>query len=148
MISSGAPLLARHDHMDISWRGVYPAVTTLFRDDQSLDVPATSRHVERLLAAKVHGLIMVGTVGENCSLEAGEKHELLAATVKHVAGRVVAENRAIIAAAAKDGRPVKVPVAAGRQPGKRRSAIRAGEVQDFGKGGRLREGHMRRKRYE
>jgi 4-hydroxy-tetrahydrodipicolinate synthase len=74
--------------MTISWRGVYPAVTTLFSADQSLDVPATLRHVDRLLASGIHGLIMLGTVGENCSLEPGEKRELLGAAVKHVAGRV------------------------------------------------------------
>ncbi len=74
--------------MTISWHGVYPAVTTLFHGDQSLDVAATLRHVDRLLASGVHGLIMLGTVGENCSLEPPEKRELLAATVKHVAGRV------------------------------------------------------------
>jgi 4-hydroxy-tetrahydrodipicolinate synthase len=44
--------------------------------------------VDRLLASGVHGLIMLGTVGENCSLEPPEKRELLAATVQHVAGRV------------------------------------------------------------
>ncbi len=32
--------------MNISWRGVYPAVTTHFHDDQSLDVPGTLRHVD------------------------------------------------------------------------------------------------------
>jgi 1-pyrroline-4-hydroxy-2-carboxylate deaminase len=74
--------------MKISWRGVYPAVTTLFQGNQSLDVSATLRHVDRLLAAGVHGLIMLGTVGENVSLKADEKRELLAATVKHVGGRV------------------------------------------------------------
>jgi 4-hydroxy-tetrahydrodipicolinate synthase len=63
-------------------------VTTLFRDDQSLDIPSTLRHVERLSASGVHGLIMLGTVGENCSLEPGEKRELLGAAVKHVNGRV------------------------------------------------------------
>src|SRR4051794_38711595 len=73
--------------MTISWRGVFPAVTTFFRDDQSLDIPATLRHVDRLLASAAHGLIMLGTVGENCSLEPGEKRELLGATVGHVAGR-------------------------------------------------------------
>src|SRR5437764_12026057 len=73
--------------MTISWRGVFPAVTTFFRDDQSLDIPATLRHVDRLLASGAHGLIMLGTVGENCSLEPGEKREVLGATVEHVAGR-------------------------------------------------------------
>jgi 4-hydroxy-tetrahydrodipicolinate synthase len=74
--------------MSISWHGVFPAVTTLFHNDQSLDIPGTLRHVDRLLTSGVHGVIMLGTVGENCSLEPGEKRELLAATVEHIAGRV------------------------------------------------------------
>jgi 1-pyrroline-4-hydroxy-2-carboxylate deaminase len=63
-------------------------VTTLFRDDQSLDLEATARHVERLLQSGVHGVIMLGTVGENCSLEHAEKLEVLRAAVRQVRGRV------------------------------------------------------------
>src|SRR5262249_42900365 len=70
------------------WQGVFPAVTTLFRPDQAIDFGATLAHVDRLLAAGVHGLIMLGTVGENCSLEAAEKRELLRAAVERVARRV------------------------------------------------------------
>src|SRR6266550_1423190 len=73
---------------NVTWQGVYPAATTEFRDDQSLDVAGTVRHVEQLLKAGVHGMIMLGTVGENCSLEYAEKLEVLRATVKQVAGRV------------------------------------------------------------
>jgi 1-pyrroline-4-hydroxy-2-carboxylate deaminase len=74
--------------MAVGWRGVFPAVTTLFRDDQSLDLEATARHVERLLQSGVHGVIMLGTVGENCSLEHAEKLEVLRAAVRQVRGRV------------------------------------------------------------
>src|SRR5947209_1970897 len=55
--------------MQCSWHGVFPAAVTHFRDDESLDLPATLRHLDAMLAAGVHGLIMLGTVGENCSLE-------------------------------------------------------------------------------
>lgn len=72
----------------VSWHGVYPAVTTQFHNDQSLDLAATARHLETLLAAGMHGLIMLGTVGENCSLEYQEKLDVLRMTVEHVAGRV------------------------------------------------------------
>ena len=58
--------------MKPTWRGVFPAAVTLLHDDQSIDFPATLAHVERLIAAGVHGLIMLGTVGENCSLEYAE----------------------------------------------------------------------------
>jgi dihydrodipicolinate synthase/N-acetylneuraminate lyase len=74
--------------MSVNWHGVYPAVTTQFKSDQSLDLEATGRHLEKLLAAGVHGVIMLGTVGENCSLEPAEKLAVLRATVELVRGRV------------------------------------------------------------
>lgn len=74
--------------MTVSWRGVFPAACTQFRPDFSLDVPATLAHLDALLAAGCHGLVMVGSVGENTTLEPAEKRELLAATVAHVRGRV------------------------------------------------------------
>jgi dihydrodipicolinate synthase/N-acetylneuraminate lyase len=74
--------------MSVNWRGVFPAATTEFRGDQSLDVPATLRHLDRMIDAGVDGMIMLGTVGENCSLDYREKLDVLKATVGHVAGRV------------------------------------------------------------
>ena len=65
--------------MRVNWRGVYPAVCTQFHTDQSLNVAGTLAHVDALLAAGVHGLVMLGTVGENCSLEPAEKRELFKA---------------------------------------------------------------------
>src|SRR3954452_13651054 len=74
--------------MRTNWAGVFSAATTEFKADQSLDIPATLRHLDAMIAAGVHGLIMLGTVGENCSLEYREKLEVLKATVDHVEGRV------------------------------------------------------------
>ncbi len=74
--------------MNISWQGVFPAATTLFHSDQSLDLPATAAHLERMLKAGVHGMIVLGTVGENCSLEYAEKLQVLRAAVEQIAGRV------------------------------------------------------------
>jgi 4-hydroxy-tetrahydrodipicolinate synthase len=74
--------------MIVKWKGVFPAATTQFKPDQSLDIPATLAHLDRMIEAGVHGLIMLGTVGENCSLEYKEKLEVLHATVNHVAKRV------------------------------------------------------------
>ena len=74
--------------MTVNWKGVYPAATTQFKADQSLDMAATLKHLDAMLNAGIHGLVMLGTVGENCSLEADEKIEVLTQTVKHVAGRV------------------------------------------------------------
>jgi 4-hydroxy-tetrahydrodipicolinate synthase len=70
------------------WRGVFPAVTTQFREDLSLDVDATARVIEGLIRDGVSGLIVCGTVGENCSLSKDEKIEVME-TAKSVArGRV------------------------------------------------------------
>jgi 4-hydroxy-tetrahydrodipicolinate synthase len=74
--------------MKVNWQGVFPAMTTQFHRDQSLDLAGTNRHLEKLLQTGVHGIIMLGTVGENCSLEYSEKLEVLRAAVKQVAGRV------------------------------------------------------------
>jgi 4-hydroxy-tetrahydrodipicolinate synthase len=74
--------------MRVNWQGVFPAATTQFKADQSLDIPATLKHLDAMLAAGIDGLIMLGTVGENCSLEYPEKLSVLRATVEHVAGRV------------------------------------------------------------
>jgi 4-hydroxy-tetrahydrodipicolinate synthase len=74
--------------MATEWHGVFPAATTQFRDDQSLDDAATAANVEKLVAAGVHGIILLGTVGENCSLDFQEKLDVLKATVERVGGRV------------------------------------------------------------
>lgn len=71
-----------------TWRGVFPAVCTQFHADQSLNIPGTLSHIEAMLKAGVHGLVMMGSVGENTTLEPAEKKELLAATVAHVNKRV------------------------------------------------------------
>ncbi len=71
-----------------SWQGLWPAVTTQFRPDQSLDLPATARHVERLIQAGSDGLIMLGTVGENTTLEPGEKLAVMQCALEAAAGRV------------------------------------------------------------
>jgi 4-hydroxy-tetrahydrodipicolinate synthase len=67
---------------------VFPAAVTHFHEDESLDLKATLKHLDAMIAAGVHGTIMLGTVGENCSLEPGEKLEVLRETVRHVGGRV------------------------------------------------------------
>src|SRR5258708_14757611 len=74
--------------MRVDWKGVFPAVTTQFKEDGSLDLPATSAHIERLIRSGVHGLIMLGTVGENCSLEWPEKLAVIRQAKETVRGRV------------------------------------------------------------
>ena len=70
------------------WHGVFPAMPTQFRPDFSVDHEATLRHVMQMVDAGVHGIVMMGTIGENNSLLPEERRELLRATVKAVGGRV------------------------------------------------------------
>ena len=72
----------------VGWEGVFPAVTTQFREDFSLDLEATRRVIEALIRDGVSGLIISGTVGENCSLSASEKMSLIEAAKDVARGRV------------------------------------------------------------
>lgn len=74
--------------MRISWEGVFPAATTQFAPDFSVDHGATGRVQDALIRDGVHGLIVMGTVGENNSLEPDEKRAVLRSAVETVAGRV------------------------------------------------------------
>lgn len=74
--------------MSVTWRGVFPAATTQFHSAGSLDLHGTVQHIDAMMWAGIHGLVALGTVGENCSLEYGEKLEVLRAVVKQVGGRV------------------------------------------------------------
>ena len=70
------------------WHGVYPAATTQFAADLSLDLPAYRRTVTELVNDGVDGLILLGTVGENNSLRPEEKRVALRAAIEAVGGRV------------------------------------------------------------
>jgi 4-hydroxy-tetrahydrodipicolinate synthase len=74
--------------MQVNWKGVFPAIATEFRQDQSLDLLATARHLETLLQAGIHGVVLLGTVGENTALEYDEKLAVLKEMLPVVRGRV------------------------------------------------------------
>lgn len=72
----------------IAWQGVFPAVTTQFREDFSLDAEATGRVVDALVRDGVSGLIVCGTVGENTGLTRDEKIQVMEAAKAAARGRV------------------------------------------------------------
>lgn len=74
--------------MTPTWQGVYPAATTQFKEDLSIDLAQTQRVIDNLIKDGVHGIIAMGTVGENNSLDADEKRTVLRAVTEVVAGRV------------------------------------------------------------
>src|SRR4051812_40572505 len=74
--------------MSHRWAGVFPAVTTQFRPDQSLDLDATARHVEVLIDSGITGLVMLGSLGENVALDPKEKRAVMETTIRTARGRV------------------------------------------------------------
>jgi len=70
------------------WQGVFPAATTQFHPDQSLDLDGTARHLEALIDSDVTGLIMCGSLGENQAMDPDEKRRVLAMAVNVSHGRV------------------------------------------------------------
>lgn len=73
--------------MRVDWAGVFPAATTQFAPDLSIDIGETQRVQDALVRDGVHGLIVMGTVGENNSLLPEEKRDVLRAAVEAVGKR-------------------------------------------------------------
>jgi len=74
--------------MKVTWRGVFPALTTQFRQDQSLDLEATAKHLDALIRSGIDGVILLGSVGENTALERAEKLTVLQELKKAASGRI------------------------------------------------------------
>jgi len=72
----------------MNWKGVFPAVTTKFHADGSLDMNLFFKNLDSQLAAGVHGIILGGTLGESSVLSQEEKITLTRETVNYVKGRV------------------------------------------------------------
>lgn len=59
----------------VNWKGVFPALTTQFKAADEIDWEAMERHLEFQLGAGVHGLVILGSLGENATLNKAEKLE-------------------------------------------------------------------------
>lgn len=74
--------------MSIQWKGIMPAVTTKFNDNDELDLKAFEININAQLDAGVHGIVLGGTLGEASTLSDQEKRTLTTATVDIVKGKV------------------------------------------------------------
>ena len=72
----------------INWNGVFPALTTKFHADGSLDFETCFKNIDAQLEAGVDGIILGGTLGEASVLRTDEKQELTRRTIAYVAGKV------------------------------------------------------------
>ncbi len=74
--------------MRTDWKGVFPAATTQFHKDQSLDLEGTARQLEVLINSGVSGLVMLGSLGENVTLTQEEKRMVVKTAIETSRGRV------------------------------------------------------------
>ncbi|MBN8994610.1 MAG: dihydrodipicolinate synthase family protein [Rhizobiales bacterium] len=71
-----------------TWTGVFPAVTTKLKQDESVDIEATQASIDRLITNGVSGIIVLPMLGENASLTLAEREKVITAGKEAVAGRV------------------------------------------------------------
>ena len=74
--------------MNMNWRGVMPAVTTKFTDQDELDLSMFELNIRAQIDAGVHGIILGGTLGEASTLTDLEKRLLVREAVRIVDGAI------------------------------------------------------------
>ncbi|WP_346857399.1 dihydrodipicolinate synthase family protein [uncultured Draconibacterium sp.] len=62
-----------------TWTGVYPAVTTKFKENGDLDLPAFLTNIEFQIESGVSGIVLGGSLGESSTLNSNEKIVLVKA---------------------------------------------------------------------
>lgn len=68
--------------------GMATAIVTPMHTDGSIDYEALSRFVEFQIGSGINGLVVMGTTGENATIEPEDQKKVIAYTVEKVAGRV------------------------------------------------------------
>ncbi|MGB5237301.1 MAG: dihydrodipicolinate synthase family protein [Flavobacteriaceae bacterium] len=74
--------------MKFEWKGVMPAVTTKFTEDDKLDLKLFEHNLQAQIDAGVSALILGGTLGEASTLKKVEKNKLTDTAVEVVDGQV------------------------------------------------------------
>ncbi|MBX3119035.1 MAG: dihydrodipicolinate synthase family protein [Fimbriimonadaceae bacterium] len=98
--------------MQVNFSGVFPAITTPFKSDGSVDYDFLQKHVRWLIEEGNHGIVPLGSLGEGATLTHQEKRDILKACVEAlpdspivpgIAGLSTAEACSLIEDAAKIG---------------------------------------------
>lgn len=74
--------------MNVDWKGVYPAITTKFNKDGSLDLATFRKNLIVQLEAGIHGIVLGGTLGEASTLRKDEKLQLLETTLDTIGDEI------------------------------------------------------------
>ena len=72
----------------IDWVGVYPAVLTPFKKDDTIDFALFQKNIETQIEAGIDGIVLSGSLGEASTLSSAERLELLLFTKDLVKDKV------------------------------------------------------------
>jgi dihydrodipicolinate synthase/N-acetylneuraminate lyase len=73
---------------NVRWQGVFPAVTTKFHADETLDHDEMRKHFDFLIDNGVHGLVTCGSLGEASTLSLEEKLAVTKTAIEVGGGRI------------------------------------------------------------
>jgi len=74
--------------MAITWKGIFPALTTKFTSADGLDLPLFEKNLRAQIEAGIDGIILGGTLGESSVLSTDEKEKLVKFAIEKVAGKI------------------------------------------------------------
>ena len=74
--------------MSFEWKGVFPALTTNFNNDDELDLSIFNKNIQFQVDAGVDGVVLAGSLGEASTLTLDEKERLVRSAVETVEGKL------------------------------------------------------------
>ena len=72
----------------VNWEGVFPAMLTPFKADDSIDYEMFEKNINAQLAAGIDGIILAGSLGEVSTLDYDEKIQLLIYATEILKGKI------------------------------------------------------------
>ncbi|MEQ1936400.1 MAG: dihydrodipicolinate synthase family protein, partial [Fimbriimonadaceae bacterium] len=72
----------------MTWRGVFPAITTPFTSDLRVDHDFLAKHINWMIESGCEGLVPLGSLGEAATLTHQEKRDILKTCVATCSGRI------------------------------------------------------------
>ena len=74
--------------MQPNWIGVYPAITTKFKENGDLDIDSNLKGLHAQVDAGVDGIILSGSLGEASTISESEKETLLKEAIVAVGSKI------------------------------------------------------------
>lgn len=75
------------DTADYLFKGVFTALITPFYKGE-VDYDSLKNLIDHQIDGGIHGIVLMGTTGENATLEDEERHQVLKTAIDHINGRV------------------------------------------------------------